>query len=265
MKKSILLFSAILITITAFGFIKWDITKTDKKNTAIKSAEKKPEAPLPFYVPRPTNLYYDLGSRFGPIKKSAVNKSTSVRDFFTAYDREHITAVHKTNLIVIKNDEHSEIQFKGEGDNLSQEQLNFLRSCQYSTNLKLMIQCRAKGQYNDKEEWAEYSPHFSIVPEQQASYSLGKEALIEYIKEGNKKNTYGLDPKKLGLAKFNFTVSKTGELENIKLDRSCGYESIDKEVKALLENAPGNWIPAITAEGLHVNQELVLSFGTGGC
>ncbi len=172
MKKSILLFSAILMTITALGFINWNITATNNMSANCADLiDSKPDEPLPFYVPKSANLLYDLGP------------------------------------LSARNDAKIE----------------------------------------------------------KAKYSLGRDTFIEYLKEGNKKNSYNIDFKKLQLAKLQFTVSKTGIVENIKLHNSSGYEKIDKGVIELLKNAPGLWTPAKNDEGENVVQELVISFGMGGC
>ncbi|MEX0272801.1 MAG: energy transducer TonB, partial [Flavobacteriaceae bacterium] len=66
-------------------------------------------------------------------------------------------------------------------------------------------------------------------------------------------------------AKLFFTVTAKGSLENIRLDRSSGYPSIDEKMLELLPQVPGKWIPAQNRNGENVAQELVVSFGLLGC
>ena len=49
------------------------------------------------------------------------------------------------------------------------------------------------------------------------------------------------------------------------LDRSSGNVTIDKAMLSLIQSAPGKWIPAENEKGENVDQELVITFGVGGC
>ena len=70
---------------------------------------------------------------------------------------------------------------------------------------------------------------------------------------------------KLKPAKLYFTVSKTGTIENVRLDRSSNYPIVDEAMIELIKNAPGEWLPAENEKGEKVEQELVVSFGLMGC
>ncbi|WP_185956540.1 energy transducer TonB [Changchengzhania lutea] len=109
------------------------------------------------------------------------------------------------------------------------------------------------------------TPHHTIVPEYQARYKSGKEALATFLKENTKNVTANLDAKKLQAAKLFFTVTKSGTIENVKLDRPSGYPEVDEAMVDLINKAPGIWIPAINYKGEKVDQELVVSFGLMGC
>lgn len=265
MKKSILLFSAILLTVTAFAFVKWNETNSNAAISCNPRSAVQTDKELPFYMPKPANLYYDIGSRFKPMKKSKINKSLLVKDFLNLNYEWPIKIIEDVNIILIKDDKHSNIQFASYGEKLSKEQIKFLKSCKYSTNLKLQSKCMVTDRKDKNPKWQKCIEHFSIVPEQQASYSLGKTAFIEYLREGNKKNTYNLDNDKLGMAKLTFTVGKDGRISNLELDNTSGYEHIDYAMLELLKNAPGKWLPAKNKQGETVDQELVVSFGRGGC
>ena len=61
--------------------------------------------------------------------------------------------------------------------------------------------------------------------------------------------------------KIAFTITENGTITNVNLDRTTGYPQLDFELKQLIKNVPGKWIPAKNQEGKNVEQELVMSFG----
>ena len=265
MKKSILLISTVLITVTALGFANWkESTQPDKKEKAEKAAKAKVQYVSPLFLPKPVKLNYDFGTRFGPIKKSTVDKATNVLDFFPEDHVARIKTVYSANVIVIIADQQSNIQSAGTGSKLTPAQINLLRSADYSTNIKISAECYAKNGYGKLED-GHFSPHLTIVPEKQAAYIPGKEELIKYLRENNKKNAFGIDAAQLGFAKLYFTVTKNGTVENFKLHKSSGYAEIDNSMIKLIKKLPGKWIPAENVQGEKVDQELVVSFGRGGC
>lgn len=259
MKKSILLFAGILMTISALGYMNWQQSKNTHQDNNCSQPTERTDDPPPLFIPKAVNLYYDLGTRFGAIKKSELLKATSIRDFFTDHVNEEIFSIESASIIVIKNDQHTNIQQANRGNKLNAAQLKLLRNCDYSTCLKISTDVKTESGYGY------YSPHITVVPEQQARYSLGKKAFLQYLENGNKKHAYNLNLNKLGFAKLYFTVSAKGELTKIKLDRSSGYDFLDKEMIDLLKNAPGKWQAAKTQAGELVDQELVISFGKEGC
>lgn len=107
--------------------------------------------------------------------------------------------------------------------------------------------------------------HLAVVPEKQAEYEGGKGALMNHLKENSKEARTSQQMDELKPFKLFFKVTKKGAIENIKLDGTSGYLSIDNTMMELITNAPGKWEPAENAKGEKVDQELVVSFGLTGC
>lgn len=103
--------------------------------------------------------------------------------------------------------------------------------------------------------------------EKQAEYEGGTEALMEFFKENSKEAEVRANVQMDELPPFKlvFTVTKNGTIENVKMDGTSGYLSIDNTMIKLITNAPGKWDPAENAKGEKVDQELVVSFGLTGC
>jgi len=266
MKKSILVLTAIIITFGAYAFVKLDGNKDQKckKKTPIFNEKKK--SPGLFYLGKVKQQFnFDLSTRFTPVKQTRIAEVTNFREFFRQDENNRIVSVETTTITVIKNDMPTSVQITGTGEQLSQEQIKFLASCDNSTNLKISARCQTKDPYYRELQSRNFTPHITLVPEKQARYSLGKEAFLDYIKKENKKNDYGLDSDKIGFAKLSFTVDKTGKLTNMKVDRKTGLEYLDDMIINLVNDAPGEWLPAENTKGEKVEQVLVVSFGRGGC
>lgn len=211
------------------------------------------------------DFIYDIGPRFGAIKKSEIDKITSIEGFLDDEVMQNMATLKSTSLILVLDDKPSEIRFHGKTATLNKEQLDFLKSSKHSTNFGMRVE------YEEKDHQSGYTfdsyrePYLTIVPEQQAVYSDGKDALKLFLKESCQTVLEGVDPEKLKPAKLYFTVTKEGNIENIKLDRDSGYPDVDKKMIELINNTPGTWKPAKNLKGKTVNQELVVSFGLMGC
>jgi TonB family protein len=82
----------------------------------------------------------------------------------------------------------------------------------------------------------------------------------------NKPNTVNINEDDVNFSKLYFTISKTGEVRDVHVDKSCGYEKLDNGLIWLIKKAPGKWIPARTGDGQATNQTFHILFGSGdGC
>lgn len=101
----------------------------------------------------------------------------------------------------------------------------------------------------------------------QAEYEGGKDALMEYLKENSKEveARANVQMDELPPFKLLFTVTKEGTIENVKLNGTSGYLSVDNTMTKLITNAPGKWEPAENSKGEKVDQEQVVTFGLTGC
>jgi hypothetical protein len=212
-----------------------------------------------------SDVYYSIGPLFDPIKKSEIREIQSVNDFNTKKENKLIESYESTALIVIENERQSDIRQYGYSEALNAQQLELLNSLEVSSHFLMKTEFLKKNTKTGELEFAHYGPHYTIVPEKQAKYSKGNDALLSLIKKGNKENTANLDEDKLNFAKLHFTISKNGLLTNVFLDRSSGIVTIDEAMLNLITTAPGNWIPAENETGENVDQELVITFGLGGC
>ena len=214
-----------------------------------------------------SEFIYDVGTRFSAIKKSEIDKATSLGDFFDENQLQKMVSIKATNVIFIINDSQSEIREAGKSNALNSAQLELLQSADYSTNFLIRADYQAVNKETGRLEDSYATPHLTIVPEVQAAYLPGKKSLIEFLEENSKapRIEAKIEVEKLQPAKLFFTVTKQGNIDNVRLDRTSNYPSVDNAMIELVKSIPGIWKPAENVNGELVDQELVISFGLMGC
>lgn len=268
MKKSIIIFCAVVTTLslTAFGVISWNnseinqLEKSVSEDVAINTQVIKKVNKRIF-----SDFIYDVGPRFGPIKKGDLDKARTFDDFISEEHAKQIVSYKSLSVIYIINDKQSEIKETGYSHELTAAQLELLQSADYSTNFLIRADYQEKNKETGALEDSYSTPHLTIVPEKQAAYGNGKDTLMEYLKENSREVRANVQADKLQPAKLFFTVTKNGTIENVKLDRSSNYPAVDRKMIELISKTPGAWEPAENTKGEKVDQELVVSFGLMGC
>jgi len=109
------------------------------------------------------------------------------------------------------------------------------------------------------------TPHITIVPDKQAEYVRGKDALLSYLKENSLDETTMAEEGKLKPGKIRFTVTRDGKIDDVELISTSGYPRIDKTMIELIINMPGKWHPAENVNGGNEAEKLIFSFGITGC
>ncbi|MBT8260799.1 MAG: hypothetical protein KJN82_05755, partial [Bacteroidia bacterium] len=204
MKKYIIILSLILIAITltsSYAF-KWnftDLTASNNKNVTEELTKTEIKAPTRF-----SDFVYGIGPRFGPMKLSAIQKATSIKEFLEDEDFIAIEELYSTSIIVIKNDDLTDIRAYGNTFELNNEQLSLIKSLGISTNFVFKAEYLSKNLKTGKLEYKYTKPHQTIVPEHQATYSHGFEELKKYLRENSKDTWEAIDENDLQPAKLFF-------------------------------------------------------------
>ena len=263
MKKNILFFCIALaiLSLTAFGFMKHKNQETDQevlpkiKTVALNNDTTNKKATL--------DLVYHVDSRFiATITKEKLNKATSILDIVPKKAKDWWnTSFHTVTVAVLQ--EGNEISETGNNKALNTAQINLLKTTDYSTNF--YINARGNSIHPETERIENYAYYFTIIPEKEATYTRGHDALINYLKENSKGKTVIIKMNKLKPGKVSFTVSKNGLIKNVKLSSTSGYPSIDKLLIELITKIPRTWEPAENYKGEKVDQELTFFFGLMGC
>lgn len=186
------------------------------------------------------------------IQENLKNNILSVRDLKIRIEEENI----------LQTERKSE---KRNGSGLSKEQINFLKSTDYSNNFILegfLISNDLAKTYM-KERYFSY--YMSVVPEKQASYEAGNKALVNFLTTNCQATIAKVQKGNLKSGSISFIVSKEGSISSIGINSTCGYPSVDKKMVELINQLPDGWNVATNGNGEKVNQTLVFSYGQGGC
>lgn len=257
MKKSLLVFCIgfIAFSLSAFAIAKWSKTNPPSKVISCTTvSEKKTEI----------DFFYGIESRFmRTVTKDLVDNAKTFIEIFPERTTKDIESWNKTEVVIVNGDDRKIV--KGYGSELNAAQKNIFTESDYSTNFYVNALCTKRNAENNNLRNDSIVHWMTIVPENEAKYADGMDTLIDYLKESSRDDIAIITDNNISPGRVYFTVTKNGTLDNIQLNSSCGYPTVDEAMLELLSNLPGVWIPASNSEGALVNQQLVFFFGNFGC
>ena len=210
------------------------------------------------------DLLYKVESRFiHTITKEDLFRARSITDIVPKTATESVESYESVRVAVL--DEEGETSKTGNSSTLSEAQLKLLRSTDYSTDFYIRANYQRKNAITGKLEKEYLVYYMTIVPEKQAEFGDGIEAVINYLKENSKEETAIIEQDQLRPGQVSFTVTKEGDIAKVKLNATSGYTSVDETLVELITSMPGKWKPATNAKGEKVDQEFVFFFGVEGC
>ncbi|WP_299334223.1 hypothetical protein [uncultured Psychroserpens sp.] len=270
MKKYIIIICTILViaSLSILAFTNWDHTNTEQAELSKEHISViKNQNTNHLNTKKIPDLYYGVDSRFAPVKLSDVHNATTIYDFLNEGEKAQIDQINSVRLIMVENNQLSEKRAYGNNEFLTDAQKDLLKSTAYFSHFTIRTKFTAKNEETGQMEDRFFGPHITVVPNQQATYVDGKDALINYLKAQSKDYMNVIKDMKLGAIKISFKVTSEGNISDVKHDAmSTGYKSIDDQFMTLIKNIPGTWIPAENNKGETLDQELVFTFGPAdGC
>ena len=268
MKKSILILAVAITTVCLTAFAFYD--RPYEQQTEIialaevdASSNYGPIGPMMEYMPE--DFLVKVESRFmTTVTKEELNNANTIFDIFPP---EAVNGVAQYDLVEISIEKEEPLNKKEIGTKVefNEAQRNLLASLDYSTDFYLRTNIKRKNKYTGELSYDYIVYYMTVVPEKQAEYSDGLNALAEYLKQKAFEDKIFIDKYALKPGRLDFTVTKTGDISDVYLDSSSGYSEMDERLEVLLNELPGTWTPAENANGEPVNQKLVLFFGIQGC
>lgn len=265
MKKNALILIALVtvISLTVFGFTNWN-KNTDRVKTHPESLANLSQPIIE--NPNKVDFYFGIGPRFKGVTRTDLKEVKSFNDFIDEDHANSIVSFKSLSVTLLEDNKETDVKLTIEkSGEFTLEQLNLIKSFDYSTNFLIWAKYIQKNETTEELEHNYWSPHLTIVPEKQAVYKKGNDALLSYLRENSKKLIDNTNMDSLKPAKLYFTVTTNGTISNIKLYGTSGYPLIDNRIIELVKEMPGNWEPAENTKGEKVNQKLVISFANMGC
>ncbi|MGB0918461.1 MAG: hypothetical protein ACPGU4_12785 [Flavobacteriales bacterium] len=255
MKKQLLISVVLLTTLSLVGFGVMNSAHCFNTHVQANADSTKLIADV--------NFLYDFGPRFDlTVTKQELAEVSSMKDL---YHEESIVEYMQVAITVVENEGLTAKRVTGGNETLNDSQLDFLKSFDYSTNFQIGGNVVRKNAETGELENGFSRPHITVVPENQAEFEEGRNALLSYLKDGSREAISELNQKNLQPGKIYFTISVNGTISGVKMLLSCGYSSVDDLMVELISKNKGRWLPASNSEGEIVEQDLVFSFGDMGC
>ena len=186
MKKQTLIALAVVLTLSlvGFGLINRNaaeerlLAKTEKNVIQETDQNLVPEVfkTIPDFI-------HGIGPRFSGIKKSEIDKITSIDAFLEDELIQHMSNIKSTSITLVLDEKLSTISAHGSSATFTKAQLDLLQSSNYSTNFAMRVDFNERDPESGHIFDSYRSPHHTIVPEQQAYYSDGEDALKLFLNE----------------------------------------------------------------------------------
>jgi hypothetical protein len=266
MKKSAIMFCTVLtsFSLMAFGYMNWSNPKVCNNETScVKKVDSDDGLAISCYKQNDLDLVYQVSSRFiNLITEENLHNAKSIIDILPNKATRSVETYSNVTVAVIHDE--GEITEINEDEFLSPAQLKLLQTTDCTSNLHIT------ANYKNKNEESNYYSnelvyYMSVLPEKQAEYAEGYDALIEYLKTNSEEKTSIIKKEKLKPGKVSFTITTEGLVTDVKLTSTSGYTTVDKTLVELITTLPGQWHSATNLKGEKVNQELVFFFGLVGC
>ena len=221
MKKNILFFCAVLATFSlmAFSYINWSLPETSQEEaTCSSSVAFDTDFVNSLFKKADVDLSYDVGSRYmRTVTKEDLHKAKSILDIVPENPEILIESYYSVTINILDDNYKTVISKTGDGSKLTSAQIKLLRSLDYATDILIKTEYQQKCWDNGALKYSYSTPHITVVPEKQAVYAKGKDALIAYAKENTKEFAAIVKENELQGGKVTFTVTKEGEVANASI------------------------------------------------
>ena len=182
MKKYIIFLS----TVFAFYLMAFTIFSTKKAESPKKTMHCQVANFDPFDVFKPVDIFYKVDSRFNnTVTLEQLQNATSITSLFPDSSIPDDLEYYNVELSILHQD--GNITVKGENDQLNPNQLKLIQSIEYSNDILLSAKFGKKGAGCRGANDRAMAYYMTVIPEKEAVYKKGNEALISYLKEQTKK------------------------------------------------------------------------------
>ena len=210
------------------------------------------------------NINFEVhGTYTRSIHQDQLSNAGSLGDIMPYYPAAWIMSYNSAEVSTTSNG--TAMSAPGDNDILTDQQKNILRTADLGSNVVINIIYKTNNSATGDPESRIIHYDVTVIPEIEAEYSSGKDAMNKYLKDKaiDKLTDTKDKPYK---AVVSFTVSEEGKIADAQITKSSGSASTDKLLLKAITKMP-DWKPAQKANGTKVKQnfEFTVDTGTDGC
>lgn len=256
MKKGMITISVLITTLglTAFGFL------YQPDNECATDVVEEVNGPEEERV-----LSFSVWAKYvHPITGEKLRMARSMQDVISDYPADWI--MEYTSVEIRTRQEDKELVASCANDVFNSNQKEILNSAELAQEIEIDVHFKSKNTITEIVEYREMNFVVTVVPEQQAEFVGGHDALIAYLDDHSKGKVAPQYFESMRPVSLAFTIVENGKAEDVKMTRTSGIQEVDQSLIDLIMAMP-KWKPAKNAQGLRVKQEFemdVYGFG-GGC
>lgn len=198
-------------------------------------------------------LNYEVRGKYTrPIHRDKLSNASTLGDVMPHYPAAWIDSYSSVEISTISNG----IAMSAPGDNeiLNEYQKDLLRKADLGSDVEINIIYKTENSATREPLSAIIHYDVTIVPEVEAEYLTGTQAMKDYLKKRAIDKISEATIKQLTPATVSFTVTEEGKITNATISKSSGDAPTDKLLLKAITKMP-KWKPAQTTDGTIVPQE----------
>lgn len=193
-----------------------------------------------------------------PIIEASLQEARTIKDVNPGYPSSWVDG-YESVVVTVKDDART-VKAIGQGETFSLEQQALLKDAIAGDQISIKVKYRPTHLSKDDASKT-IEMNYSIVPEKEAQYPGGRDALMSFLEE----RTIGkLEPfmaKAIEVASVTFTVSSDGLVKDVTLDKPTYNANVNELLLNAFKDMP-KWAPATRADGSQLSQKFQLTVGT---
>ncbi len=205
------------------------------------------------------DTWFDIrNSNAKPITQATLIRAQTLKDINPGYpsswiaDSDYIS----TNISIESSGDIKSSE--GFNEQITTEQKTLLQKADIGTDIRVTVS------YMSGSMTKEMNFSMTVSPTQEASYSGGKEALLDYINENAISHIAAHQLLDKNGVEISFEINKDGQAVIKELRRSSSDKATDQLLLQVIEQMP-RWSPALDSDGNPVKQQFTFVVGGENC
>ena len=198
-----------------------------------------------------------------PVSRKELSAAKSMLDLMSEYPSTWVSNYISTEIGVISNGKKKTAE--GSDGTLNKEQRALLKIADFNTEVSINVKYKQENSATREIEVNNLNFLIGVIPDTEATYPGGEEALRAYLKKNVVDRISDADLRALDQGTVQFTINIKGQVEAVELTDKTDKSSIDQLLLKAIEAMP-QWQPAKDTKGTTVKQQFKFSAGNRyGC